>query len=363
MGENSPILYIGEKISKVRSGADAVNLRNYTALNKIFGDRFHHYELIHKNRFMTFYNLVKGNAGSICSNDYNSIFEYIRFHNIKSVFLWSSKLGKLARYLKTNLPNVKIITFFHNIEKQYYEEETKINPSLKNRFISTIVIKNESLAVRYSDCLITLNTRDSHLLENIYGRESDLELPITFEDTFDANKVEICRQLNSSRSLKLLFVGSNFFANIVGLNWFIENVMPRLTDVKLTIVGKGMDEIYKNTDKISVWGYVEDLSDFYYSTDVVIAPIFHGGGMKTKTAEALMYGCPIVGSEEAFEGYDVDYSKIGGQVQTMQEMIDAINRLKNTEFATSCREFARKEFLAKYSIDSSIKILKDNLQK
>jgi len=361
MGENSPLLYIGEKIIKVRSGGDAVNLRNYTALNQISGGNLHHYELKHKNRITTFYNLLKGNVGVICSKDYNSIYRYIRRHNIESAFLWSSKLGKLARDLKTKFPNIQIITFFHNIEKQYYEEETKINPSLKNRFISTIVIKNEALAVEYSDYLITLNSRDSRLLENFYGRKSDFELPISFEDTFDADKAERCRRPNGSKSLKLLFVGSNFFANNTGLEWFIKNVMPYLSDVELTIVGKGMDEVFQNSDKVTVKGYVEDLSEYYYSSDAVIAPIFHGGGMKTKTAEALMYGCPIIGTKEAFEGYDIEYSKVGGLAQTPQEIIDVINRLKDTTFAAYCREYARKEFLCKYSIDYSVKTLRKYL--
>ncbi len=361
MEENSPMLYIGEKVSKVRCGADAVNLRNYTALDRMSGGVFHHYALKHINRFTTFYNLLKGNAGSIQSCDYKAIEKYINDNRIESVFLWSSKLGKLAKRLKTRIPGIRIITFFHNIEKQYYDEELKINPSLRNRFISNVVIKNEALAVAYSDLLITLNNRDSRLLESIYGRRSDFQLPITFEDTFDADKAEKCRQSNNMKPLKLLFVGSNFFANNVGLDWFIKNVMPRLADVELTIVGKGMDEVFQNSDNITVMGYVEDLSEYYYSADVVIAPIFNGGGMKTKTAEALMYGCPIVGSKEVFEGYDLDCSKIGGMAQTPHGMVDAINRLKNTEFAASCREYAREEFLAKYSIDSSIITLKTNL--
>jgi len=35
----------------------------------------------------------------------------------------------------------------------------------------------------------------------------------------------------------------------------------------------------------------------------VILPIISGSGMKTKTAEALMYGKSIIGIKEAFEGY------------------------------------------------------------
>lgn len=38
----------------------------------------------------------------------------------------------------------------------------------------------------------------------------------------------------------------------------------------------------------------------------MISPIWAGGGMKTKTAEALMYGKTIIGTTETFEGYEMD---------------------------------------------------------
>ena len=41
---------------------------------------------------------------------------------------------------------------------------------------------------------------------------------------------------------------------------------------------------------------VDCLETWYEKADVVISPIFLGSGMKTKTAEALMYGKPILGT-------------------------------------------------------------------
>lgn len=37
--------------------------------------------------------------------------------------------------------------------------------------------------------------------------------------------------------------------------------------------------------------------------DVIIAPLFDGGGMKTKTVEALSYGKSIVATDEGLEGF------------------------------------------------------------
>ena len=153
----------------------------------------------------------------------------------------------------------------------------------------------------------------------------------------------------------LLFVGINFFANVDGIKWFIDKVLPSL-DCKLIIVGKGMDqEKFVHSEKIEVKGYVEDLACYYYAADVVILPIFAGGGMKTKTAEAMMYGSPIVGTKEAFEGYEFNFQDAGGLCNSDIEFIETINSLKkNTLRRNQCSEYVRKVFLQQYSFDSSL---------
>ena len=50
--------------------------------------------------------------------------------------------------------------------------------------------------------------------------------------------------------------------------------------------------------------------------------------MKVKTCEALMYGKNIIGTDETFEGYDIDSYNAGCRCNTAQEYIDAI-----TEYA------------------------------
>ena len=44
----------------------------------------------------------------------------------------------------------------------------------------------------------------------------------------------------------------------------------------------------------------------------MLFPIFEGSGMKLKTCEALMFGKNIIGTPEAFAGYDIDdYTNVG----------------------------------------------------
>jgi hypothetical protein len=56
-------------------------------------------------------------------------------------------------------------------------------------------------------------------------------------------------------------------------------------------------------------GYVNDLSSYYKSAVAVVAPIFKGSGMKTKVIEAMSYGKSIIGTDEAFQGIECDFSR------------------------------------------------------
>ena len=53
-------------------------------------------------------------------------------------------------------------------------------------------------------------------------------------------------------------------------------------------------------------GYVDDLAAFYAETDVIVAPMLMGSGLKMKVAEALSYGVPVVGTEIGFEGFGAE---------------------------------------------------------
>ena len=55
---------------------------------------------------------------------------------------------------------------------------------------------------------------------------------------------------------------------------------------------------------MKIIGGVEQLAPYYNNADIVIAPLFSGGGMKQKTAEALAYGKTFVGTMESMQGYE-----------------------------------------------------------
>ena len=86
---------------------------------------------------------------------------------------------------QTTLPCYPNHNLFHNIEVQYAEEYRKVQ-GLRSLPFQYAVKYWESKSVEYSDVLITLNTRDSALLHECYGKEAALTLPTSLEDRYDA---------------------------------------------------------------------------------------------------------------------------------------------------------------------------------
>lgn len=352
------LYYIGELISVIQAGGDAVNQRNIKVLKHLYENDFNLIPISYTSRLVTFANLLLGYMCGLSPFKVKKILKQLKGKRNLLVFLPTSKMGKLAYMIKKQNPDAKIMVFFHNIEKQYAQEEYRVDNSLKNRLLLKIVSYNEVLACRYGDSLIVLNGRDEKLLLNYYQRSADLILPITFEDKFDAFAKKKCL-MTTKKKFVMLFVGSAFFANIEGLNWFIFNVFPYLSSCYLVIVGNKMDNYFHSDENMEVHGYVENLAEFYYQCDLVISPILSGGGMKTKTAEALMYGCPIVGTKEAFEGYDVVYDEIGACCHSAQEMIHAIKHLQSDSILLEdCSHNARNVYMETYTFESSIKKMK-----
>lgn len=357
------VLYIGENIRKSQNGGDVVSKRNIDLLRSVFKDDFHIYHIKCISSIKTFRDSLMGYMNGLSVIHVYNIVRLVRSEKFGIVCLASSKMGKLAKILKKQIPSIIIVTFYHNVEKQYMNEECRVSGGLKNYYLRFIVSYNERLATKWSDKLILLNERDKLLLEKIYNRTADLILPITFSDYYNIDEVAKSRKTIDG-SLQLLFVGYAFFANIEGAKWFIDNVLPYLNDVKLTIVGKGMDKHFVTRDNINVIGFVDDLSHCYYNCDLIISPILSGGGMKTKTAEALMYGCPIVGTSESFEGYNFDKNLIGGCVDSSQSMISLINKIeKERDCLMEYRNNAREIFLKFYSHAKGEEVLFDFLSK
>jgi hypothetical protein len=274
------------------------------------------------------------------------------------VFYDNSLFGKLAEKINEK-HKIKSIAFFHNLEIDYVRVRFGANP--KVYLYRLLALLNEAPMAKIADKLVALNKRDANLIREYYGRAPDRIVPITFSSPFSSVQLsERYRGIRNKAPLTCLFIGSLGRSKLEGIKWFVENVAPSLNGT-VKIVGKGFDTVRQELqgNNVEVLGYIEDLSEEYLNADCVIVPILSGAGMKVKVAEALMYGKTVFGTTEAFEGYDIDFEKIGGVCDSTNEFISRINRFFRSPMKYN--SFSRHEFDKKFSHSVALKTFEELL--
>lgn len=283
------------------------------------------------------------------------LMEYIREQRFDIVFFERSLFGSLMRKVKQS--GIEVQTFVHNIEQDYARNKV-INQNYLYYLPYLVFKHNEKQSLKYSDKLICLTKRDENRLKELYDKESDAIIPMTFKDKCENWSIPDFTELKK----ELLFIGSLFPPNYNGIKWFAKEVMPLLEDFHLYIVGKDFETKRNELEKenITVIGTVNDLEEYYYSNRAMVMPILYGDGIKVKTAEAMMYGKVIFATKEALEGYDVKGIEGIIECNLADEFVKAIRNFYSRE-TVSFSEAVRRCFLEKYENSAAVRLYKEKV--
>lgn len=370
------ILYI-TKLEKGNIGADM----HYKALCDIFGRenvffinlsptererRLRNY--ISYGKYKTVLDRVhrwmQGNMMFISNDIISEICEVINSNAIRTVFIEDSVFGNLVKKIQKSCKECKVLSFYHDVKADLYKQWMDNERTLKSKIEYTIGIRQEYVNQKYADINIVFNERDAKTYQVYYGKRPEAIIPLP------APVPSISQDIMNSITAKddkkhILFVGKKYYPNLVGFKWFVDNVLPSLTgNIQVDVVGRGLEELRNeySDSRINVIGGVESLNPYYENADIVIAPLFDGGGMKSKTVEALSFGKIFVGTEESLFGFweEMD-SDIRGkacyQCNTPEEWIQTINNLANDEIH-KFNEAVFELFKARFSYD----VIRDKLE-
>ncbi|MBI1920097.1 MAG: glycosyltransferase [Geobacter sp.] len=268
-------------------------------------------------------NTFKGHIDGLTRVTIVEAVRQIQVSKIEKIFVDGSNLGEFVKVVKTEFPEVQVCTFFHNVESRFFLGALRQSKTLRALGVVIANYLAEKKAVRFSDKIICLNERDSRLLKRLYGRPATHLSPMALRDKFhDCGTSDD----NEAHEKFALFVGGAFYANRAGITWFVKHVAPRIR-IKTCIVGRGFEGLKDELEvegKVEVVGEVQSLAQWYRKSHFVIAPIFDGSGMKTKVAEALMFGKKIIGTPEAFSGYEEIADQVGWTCNTADDFVAAI---------------------------------------
>lgn len=162
----------------------------------------------------------------------------------------------------------------------------------------------ESDAARSADCSVAVSAEEKQILEDL-GARRVFVIPTVHEPA-----------THSRRSFEdtsgLLFVGNfNHPPNVDAAKWLCEAIMPlvweKIGDVQLTLAGANPtdDVLALKSSRVSVTGYVPDLTQYFRRSRLFVAPLRFGAGMKGKVGHALQFGLPIVTTSIGAEGFSL----------------------------------------------------------
>jgi len=343
------ILLISKNIfANTKGGREQLSASHYKILKDIYSNNLYCFDAAQKpilSWVYWFISIISGYLDGLTRSKCFEILNIIQYSSITQVFINGSNYGQLAKFLNKYAPEVEIICFFHNVESKFFWDSFSHHKTLKSFLTFSLNYFAERSAVKYSHKIITLSKRDSDLLLRLFGRSSTHILPMILEEYHNNKIVTELPKRNFS-----IFVGGSFYANISGIRWYIHNVASKVNE-DLYILGKGLEEYkveFEEFKNVYVIGYVENLEPWYEAASYSVAPIFGGSGMKTKVAESLMFGKIIIGTHEAFAGYEEISSIAGSICSSPEEFIATINRKVFPGSATD----RRKAYEENYSLQA-----------
>ena len=167
----------------------------------------------------------------------------------------------------------------------------------------------------------------------------------------------------------LLFVGSldDFYKST--LDWFIREVYSKMPVPRpsFLVVGKGAteDDIRKFAElSIDYLSFVEDISTFYLTSKILVAPIFKGYGTINKVIEGMAAGCVVVGDKTAFNGLENFVPKRDALVAESSSdfLVEIMAVLADSVRANLIGSNARKLMREDFSWNSRLAIFMDRLE-
>jgi glycosyltransferase involved in cell wall biosynthesis len=185
-------------------------------------------------------------------------------------------------------------------------------PPLKGlKFDYEANLQRETQLLSQYDKLIITSKEEIKLIQPYIPAEKLYLIPYPLDDSDSPDL--ITPYADREFKYDLLYVGAAYAPNVEAMNFFLSSVFPEILEkkpnVRLAVAGKVCDFIQVDPafkPSIDCLGFVDDLSQLYLTSRVVICPLLHGSGTKIKLQEAMTYGIPIVTTTTGASGLSLE---------------------------------------------------------
>jgi glycosyltransferase involved in cell wall biosynthesis len=204
------------------------------------------------------------------------------------------------------------------------EIKDQINLGLQKRYEQSYLSKFSSI--------VTVTDKDRRIVRELDSESNIIVIP---------NGVDLAkfpRRITNQGGQRIVFVGNMDrpvnvdAARFLALEVFAE-IRKRYPEAALELVGANpLAEVLELNELpgVVVTGEVNCVVEYLHWATVCVIPIRKGFGLKNRTLEAMAAGVPVVGSDRALAGLEVDGAKVplrAMRANKLEEYIYAIGRL------------------------------------
>ncbi|WP_233244077.1 glycosyltransferase [Tamlana fucoidanivorans] len=205
--------------------------------------------------------------------------------------------------------NSKVTLIYDMVDFHYLRliREWELTKSDKLKQKAEAMLKLEIDNCKAADKIVVISERDKHSLESFYKENSKM---ITIGNLHEFKKKTKAFKEFSERKNLLFIGGFKHKPNVDAILWLKNEIMPLVwevnKDIKVDIVGSNPPQkiIKLNSENFNVVGYVEDVSTYFNSAKLFVAPLRYGAGIKGKIGQSFEYSLPVVTTDVGAEGFN-----------------------------------------------------------
>ena len=188
--------------------------------------------------------------------------------------------------------------------------------------------REELNVYRRADIVLAVSEAEKRYLEHFKLKTRLEVVPLIHKPA------KVLGEVTSRLECDMVFVGNfEHTANGDAMVYFCSEVFPiikkDIPHARLRIVGNAPPSEVKRLagGGVEVLGYVPELQDVYELSNIAIAPLTWGAGLKGKIAGAMAAGLPVVTTSVGIDGFDLSPGKNVLVGDTPKQFADAVNRL------------------------------------
>jgi len=287
--------------------------------------------------------------------------------DVDYVILFHPYLYPITKHMKNS---TKLI--FEAVDIEFIQKKAYVkNADLENKIFSI-----EKQSCDFSKIIFATSHEEKNKLIQLY--KINPEKIAIIPNGVDTGRIQYIsnterikqkRLCNLGNTPTILFVGSWHPPNLEALKFIIMDLLPKLNNTKLLLVGSIKDyylsEVGDLPDNVLAFGVVDELEKYeiYKLADIAINPMFSGSGTNIKMLDYFSAGIPVVTTETGARGLTIEHNKeaIICRPDTMHQLI--LQLMRDQKLQDKLKKNARTLVESAYSWDKIVKDIENHIEK